>query len=127
MFIVCSEAIEDAEFRSRKIDWWSNVYGFDMSNIGEIARREPLSIIFASYFSLVDTVESQQVCTNAYKLFEIDMYKVKADNLSWDASYELFMLRNDYIHGFEFYFNVEFTNTNIFFSTSPHSKYTHCM
>ena len=35
-------AIEDGQYRSEKIDWWSNVYGFDMSCIGKTALLEPL-------------------------------------------------------------------------------------
>lgn len=35
-------AIEDGEYRHEKIDWWSSVYGFDMSCIGRMALIEPL-------------------------------------------------------------------------------------
>lgn len=35
-------AIEDGDYRAEKIDWWKNVYGFDMSCIGKTALLEPL-------------------------------------------------------------------------------------
>ena len=38
--LVC--AIEDAEYRNSKIDFWDNVYGFDMSCIKQLALIEPL-------------------------------------------------------------------------------------
>ena len=40
-------AIEDAEYKKDKIEFWDNVYGFDMSCIKRMAMLEPL----------VDTVE----------------------------------------------------------------------
>ncbi|KAK9821131.1 hypothetical protein WJX81_004539, partial [Elliptochloris bilobata] len=44
-------AIEDAEYRHEKIDFWDNVYGFDMRCIKALAMQEPL----------VDTVDPDQV------------------------------------------------------------------
>ena len=35
-------AIEDAEYRGQKIDFWDDVYGFDMSCIKRMALLEPL-------------------------------------------------------------------------------------
>lgn len=35
-------AIEDGEYKNEKIDWWSNVYGFNMDCIGKTALMEPL-------------------------------------------------------------------------------------
>lgn len=35
-------SIEDAEYKSDKIDWWENVYGFNMECIGKTALMEPL-------------------------------------------------------------------------------------
>ena len=41
--------IEDAEYKEEKINFWDNVYGFDMSCIKDIATVEPL----------MDTAESK--------------------------------------------------------------------
>lgn len=46
-------AIEDAEYRKGKIDFWDNVYGFNMKVIKDIAITEPL----------VDCVDSRAIMT----------------------------------------------------------------
>ena len=35
-------AIEDEQFKREKIDFWDNVYGFNMRTIKEMALSEPL-------------------------------------------------------------------------------------
>ncbi|XP_040964523.1 probable protein arginine N-methyltransferase 1 [Gossypium hirsutum] len=51
-------AIEDAESKDNKIEFWNNVYGFDMSCIKKQAMMEPL----------VDTVDQKQIVTNCHLL-----------------------------------------------------------
>ncbi|KAJ6862813.1 protein arginine N-methyltransferase 1.1-like isoform X1 [Populus alba x Populus x berolinensis] len=51
-------AIEDAEYKEDKIEFWNNVYGFDMTCIKKQAMGEPL----------VDTVDQNQIVTNCQKL-----------------------------------------------------------
>lgn len=51
--VVYLSAIEDAEYKDDKINWWENVYGFDMSCIKKIATTEPL----------VDMVEANQIAS----------------------------------------------------------------
>lgn len=43
--------IEDRQFKEDKINWWDNVYGFDMSPIRKVAVSEPM----------VDVVDPKQV------------------------------------------------------------------
>ena len=43
--------IEDHLYKNDKIHWWDNVYGFNMSVMGNLARAEPL----------VDFVDAKQV------------------------------------------------------------------
>lgn len=43
--------IEDHIYKSDKVHWWDNVYGFNMSIMGKLARAEPL----------VDFIDSKQV------------------------------------------------------------------
>ncbi len=50
--------IEDAEYKESKINWWNNVYGFDMSCISKIAMQEPL----------VDVVDGQSIVTDSYPI-----------------------------------------------------------
>ncbi|GMQ06202.1 hypothetical protein CsSME_00050875 [Camellia sinensis var. sinensis] len=51
-------AIEDAEYKEDKIEFWNNVYGFDMSCIKKQSMMEPL----------VDTVDQNQIVTNCQLL-----------------------------------------------------------
>lgn len=43
--------IEDRQYKDEKINWWDDVYGFDMSSIRKVAISEPL----------VDVVDAKQV------------------------------------------------------------------
>lgn len=49
-------AIEDRQYKDDKINWWDNVYGFNMSSIRKVAITEPL----------VDVVDPKQVCFPNY-------------------------------------------------------------
>jgi len=110
-------AIEDAQYRRDKIDFWDDVYGFDMSCIKELAILEPL----------VDVCNPEQVISTSAKILEIDLYKVKKEELDFESKFVLNFTRSDYCHAVVAYFNVEFskTHTQIAFSTSPRSPYTH--
>jgi protein arginine N-methyltransferase 1 len=51
--------IEDRQYKDEKINWWDDVYGFDMSSIRKVAISEPL----------VDVVDPKQV--NKPRLFSL--------------------------------------------------------
>jgi len=110
-------AIEDGEYKDEKINFWDNVYEFNMSHIKEIALREPL----------VDVVEAKALVTKPVVLKKIDIYTVKKEELSFTVPFKLVSLRDDYIHAFISWFDIEFTacHKNIHFSTSPFAQYTH--
>jgi protein arginine N-methyltransferase 1 len=61
-------AIEDADYKSEKIEFWDNVYGFDMSCIRKLAMAEPL----------VDSVDPEQAVTTTcqFKQFDITVVRV---------------------------------------------------
>lgn len=61
--------------RQEKIDFWDNVYGFDMSSIKERALIEPL----------VDNVDPEQIATNSHQIKTIDILTMKAA----DANFEV--------------------------------------
>ena len=52
-----------------QIDFWDNVYGFDMKNIRNIAITEPL----------VDMVKSRAVLTNAVPILSLDVLTCKKE------------------------------------------------
>ncbi|CAC5395063.1 protein arginine N-methyltransferase 1-like isoform X2 [Mytilus californianus] len=110
-------AIEDRQYKDTKINWWDNVYGFDMSCIRKTAIAEPL----------VDVVDPNMVVTNACLVKEVDIYTVQLDDLSFTAPFHLQCRRSDYIHALVTYFNIEFTKCHkrTGFSTAPEAPYTH--
>jgi len=110
-------AIEDQEYRSDKIDFWDDVYGFNMSCIKEMALLEPL----------VDVCKPEQIVSDSAKILSIDLYKVKKEDLDFESKFRLTLARRDYVHALVAYFNVEFSKSHvpIHFSTGPRSPYTH--
>ncbi|KAK5598867.1 Protein arginine N-methyltransferase 8-B, partial [Crenichthys baileyi] len=110
-------AIEDRQYKDFKVHWWENVYGFDMTCIRNVAIKEPL----------VDVVDPKQVVTNSCLVKEVDIYTVKAEDLSFTSAFCLQIQRNDYIHALVTYFNIEFTKCHkkTGFSTAPDASYTH--
>ncbi|KAJ3121773.1 Protein arginine N-methyltransferase 1 [Nowakowskiella sp. JEL0407] len=110
-------AIEDAEYKEEKIDFWDNVYGFNMSHIKQLAIREPL----------VDTVDKKAVATTACAFRTIDIKTVKIEDLAFSVPFEITTTRDEYIHAFITYFDIDFAacHKKVYFSTGPHAKYTH--
>ncbi|XP_042387120.1 probable protein arginine N-methyltransferase 1 [Zingiber officinale] len=110
-------AIEDAEYKEDKIEFWNNVYGFDMSCIRKQAMAEPL----------VDTFDPKQIVTSDVLVKAMDISEMASGDVSFTAPFKLIAQRDDYIHAFVAYFNVLFTQCHkeISFSTGPRSKATH--
>lgn len=110
-------AIEDAAYKAEKIDFWDNVYGFNMKRIKDIAITEPI----------VDMVESRAVVSNAVPILVLDVRSCRKEDLTFQSRFSLKVARNDFCHAFVAYFECGFTQIHkpIIFSTSPHAKYTH--
>jgi len=109
--------IEDAEYKQEKIEFWNNVYGFNMTCIKKIAYREPL----------VDTVEPSAQTTTACKFFSVDLNTVKSEDLSFKTPFICKATRDDYMHALIAWFDVEFSRCHkpVIISTAPSSPYTH--
>ena len=109
--------IEDADYKERKLDFWQDVYGIDMTIIRPTVMAEPI----------VDVVEAQAVITTECLLYDIDIKNVKASDLEFAAKYELTATKSDYLHAIIAYFEVEFNHGTkvIKLSTNPARKYTH--
>jgi protein arginine N-methyltransferase 1 len=110
-------AIEDAEYKEDKIEFWNNVYGFNMSCIKKQAMTEPL----------VDIVDPKQIVTNCQLLKTMDIAKMDIGDASFTAPFKLVAERNDFVHALVAYFDVSFTNCHklMAFSTGPNSRATH--
>merc|ERR1719228_160597 len=109
--------IEDRQYKDDKINWWDDVYGFDMSCIKKVALSEPL----------VDVVDRNQVVTNSCLIKEIDIQTCTKDDIPFTSPFHLQVKRNDYIQAFVTFFNIEFTKCHkrVGFSTAPEAPYTH--
>ena len=110
--------IEDGEYKKDKIEFWDNVYGFNMGCIKEQAIQEPL----------VDIVDPDQICTNTCKIKEIDIRTMKKEDATFSAPYKLTATRNDYIHAIVASFDIKFdcgVHKTLSFSTSPRARATH--
>ncbi|KAF8388846.1 hypothetical protein HHK36_025526 [Tetracentron sinense] len=111
-------AIEDADYKEDKIEFWNNVYGFNMSCIKKQSMMEPL----------VDTVDQNQIVTNCQLLkVTMDISKMAPGDASFTAPFKLVADRSDYIHALVAYFDVSFTKCHklMGFSTGPRSRATH--
>eukprot|EP00186_Timspurckia_oligopyrenoides_P002216 CAMPEP_0182448064 /NCGR_PEP_ID=MMETSP1172-20130603/23151_1 /TAXON_ID=708627 /ORGANISM="Timspurckia oligopyrenoides, Strain CCMP3278" /LENGTH=361 /DNA_ID=CAMNT_0024644785 /DNA_START=285 /DNA_END=1370 /DNA_ORIENTATION=- len=110
-------AIEDAQYRAGKIDFWDDVYGLKMDCIKKIALSEPL----------VDIVYGEQVCTAVQPVIEVDVNTVKSEDLTFAVPFRLQQTRTDFAHAIVAFFDVRFTHCHrpIVFDTGPFSKPTH--
>merc|ERR1719216_357015 len=109
-------AIEDRQYKDDKINWWDDVYGFDMSCIKKVALQEPL----------VDTVDCNQVVTNSCLIKEIDIQTCTKEDIPFTSPFHPQIKRNDYMQALVTYFNIEFTKCHkrVGFSTAPEARYT---
>jgi protein arginine N-methyltransferase 1 len=96
---------------------WDNVYGFDYTPLKATALSEPL----------VDTVEIRACVTEPSPVITLDLYKVTPADLTFSMPFKLTCRRDDFIHAFVAWFDIEFSACHkpIRFSTGPHTKYTH--
>lgn len=110
-------AAEDAKVKKERIDFWKNVYGFDMSVIRDVAQSE----------AIVDVIDAEAICTNAVPIHSIDILTCTQEAMGFDSKFTLHATRNDYIHGFVVFFECAFTQIHkpIVLSTSPFAPYTH--
>jgi len=110
-------AIEDRQYKDDKINWWDDVYGFDMSCIRSVALQEPL----------VDVVDRNQVVANSCMLKEIDIQTCTKDDIPFVAPFSLKIKRNDYVQALVTFFQIEFSKCHkrVGFSTAPEAPYTH--
>ena len=100
-------AIEDRQYKDDKINWWDDVYGFDMSCIKKVALQEPL----------VDVVDRNQVVANSCLLKEIDIRTCTKADIPFDSPFTLKFKRNDYCQVCKlFFFNTECPMSKWYFS-----------
>eukprot|EP00898_Chlorokybus_atmophyticus_P001905 jgi/Chlat1/2715/Chrsp180S02865 len=110
-------AIEDGDYKHEKIDFWDNVYGFDMRAIKKTAMIEPL----------VDVVDADQIVTASSPIKSIDLDTMSEADASFKVPFSITATRNDYVHALVVYFDVQFAKCHkpTGFSTGPRVRATH--
>ena len=109
--------IQDTLYKYNKIDSWDNVYGFNFSVLKNPALAEPI----------IDNFPNNNIISNSCKIFDIDLYTVKVEDLDFSAGYEIIFNKDDIFNGFVTWFDVEFDKlpNKITLSTSPYEPSTH--
>jgi len=76
---------------------------------------------------LIDICEKQYINSSHCKVFEIDLYTVKKEELNFASNYEITFLREDTVHGIISWFDIYFDKlpNKVEFTTSPYSRSTH--
>lgn len=76
---------------------------------------------------MVDTVDRIAVNTNSCVILDLDLKTVKKEDLAFSSPFEITATRNDFVHAFLAWFDIEFSACHkpIKFSTGPFSRYTH--
>ena len=109
--------LEDKNYKHRKINSWNNIYGFNMSCIKQVAIAEPL----------IDSCNEDYLISTKCKIFDIDLYKVKKEELDFMSGYKITFTEDDCFNGLVSWFNVYFNKVNkkVVLSTGPLDEPTH--
>jgi len=111
-------AIEDTDYKDSKLTFWDNVYGVNMSCFRNAVICEPL----------IDTCPKKLINSSSCRIFDIDLYTVKKEELNFSSKYDLtFGVENDRFSGLVAWFDTGFTKLPNKFNltTSPYKKSTH--
>ena len=109
--------IEDEGQRYQNIEFWDDVYGFDMGCIKPIVQAEPL----------VEDVALDQIVTSKEVVFQIDIGAVSVPELSFAAPFALRATEQDRCSALAFSFDVVFSHreSTVILPTGPRTKSTH--
>lgn len=109
--------LEDASYKSSKLDFWDSVYDVDMKCVKPNVICEPL----------VDKVERKAINSSQCKILELDLNTCKVSDLEFSSEYKLTFFRKDTCSGLVGWFDVEFGNLphKVQFTTGPFGKWTH--
>ena len=91
--------IEDGQYRHEKIDFWDNVYGFNMKVIKEIALTEPI----------IDAVDSNQIITDVCPILTLDISTCKIEDLNFISNFKLNLSHSMTCHAIVGYFECAFS------------------
>lgn len=110
-------AIEDESYKRSHIGFWDEVYGVNMKCIQAAAMKDVL----------VDVVDKEYINSNSCMVLDLDLVKMKPNEVEFSVNYELQFNRHDKVHALIAWFDVEFSDLQhpITLSTSPFLTHTH--
>ena len=109
--------LEDKKYKHRKIDSWNNIFGFNMDCIKEVAIAEPL----------IDSCNEDYLISDTCKIFDIDLYKIKKEELDFMSGYQIIFNEDECFNGLVAWFNVSFNKVKnkVVLPTGPLDETTH--
>ncbi|EXJ57301.1 protein arginine N-methyltransferase 3 [Cladophialophora yegresii CBS 114405] len=126
--------LADSDLKASHIDFWRDVYGFDMTAMLERAHEEVL----------VRVADEQELASESFPFLELDLHRTKVDDLTFTKPFkatwrEGFKLLEGFVIWFDIIFGTSRTQNVtagltaaeakkaglISFSTGPHSEATH--
>ena len=109
--------LEDKSYKHRKINSWNNIYGFNMSCIKQVAIAEPL----------IDSCNDDYIISSQCKIFDIDLYKIKKEELDFMSGYQIIFDEDNCFNGLVAWFNVYFNKgkKKVVLPTGPWDIPTH--
>jgi len=110
------------EYCAENFDFWQDVCGFDFSEAGSLMRQKCLKS------PEVMTVSEKSLLAEPQQLLTIDLQYVEASDVSTVmASLDFTVQRNDLMHGFALWFDVQFEScrSSLTLDTSPSAAPTH--
>lgn len=110
-------AIEDSEYMHEKKSFWDNVYGVDMSIMATSVFKDPM----------VDTVPTNAIMSDYCCILDIDLVKMKQEEVNFSSFYSIKMNYTDRVHALVTWFDTTFSDLTrpVCLTTSPFKKYTH--
>ena len=108
--------IQDEEFKQNKFKMWDDVYSINMNCVKNVSFKDPL----------IDTFNKKNILSTICPIFEVDIYKIRENEINFSNSYELIFNKSDNLSAIAGWFDVEFSKTpnKIKFTTSPFNQYT---
>lgn len=116
-FAINIALLHDSNF-NKKIGFWDSVYGVDMSIIKKLVISD----------AIVCLCNSNSINSSVTKLYEMNLYTITKQELSFSAEYNLKILRKDKLNAVVCWFDVFFYERLLFpvsFTTSPFNTPTH--
>ena len=116
---VYAAGIEDASYKQENFGFWSDIYGFNMEPMKQLALLEPV----------IDTISVDQIMTKTEKVMEWDLNTISLEQLDRiELRFSLEASVKDRLHAAVFWFDVSFpsdTPPGLVLTTSPFCEATH--